>query len=88
MFKLNLLVQERNLRTKCANSSAAPLVTYRSWAGMAMYQLSRRLLRPALEMQQILLTAETPFDLLVDSFNWWTRLAGYHNLKINKVILV
>ena len=53
-----------------------------------MYQLSRRLLRPALEMQQILLTAETPFDLLVDSFNWWTRLAGYHNLKINKVILV
>ena len=30
LFKLNLLVQERNLRTKCANSSAAPLVTYRS----------------------------------------------------------
>ena len=30
MFKLNLLVQELNLRTKCAGRAAAPLVTYRS----------------------------------------------------------
>ena len=30
MFKLNLLVQELNLRTKCAGRYAAPLVTYRS----------------------------------------------------------